>query len=326
MRDRPANGLELAARLRERDLSAAPAVLNLLESADEASRAQAGELQAALSPRILGGEAGGHVIGVTGPPGVGKSTLLGTLVAAWRQAGRTVAVLAVDPSSKRSGGALLGDRLRIAGTGVGGDARFIRSMAARERSGGLAPATRAATQTLAVAFDIVVVETVGVGQSETEIGDLADTVAVVLQPGSGDGLQFLKAGLMEIPDLLVVAKADLGAKAQAALHDARAALRSAGAGDTQALAVSALPPGSGIDELIAALDAHRAALDLTARRLRARRLGALADFISEYGEQGLRALGGRNGAERLLAAQSPDLDGATLVGALTQQAGVGERE
>ena len=176
------SGSELAARLRERDVSVAPAVLNLLEDASRREEAQ--DLLVALGPGALGGEAPGHIVGVTGPPGVGKSTLLGALVAAWRGAGRTVAVLAVDPSSKRSGGALLGDRIRIAGPGVGGPGRFIRSMAARERVGGLAPATRAAAQVLAVAFDVVVVETVGVGQSETEVAELADTVAVVVQPGA----------------------------------------------------------------------------------------------------------------------------------------------
>jgi LAO/AO transport system kinase len=312
------SGTELAARLRERDVSVAPAVLNLLE--DASRREEARELLVALGPGALGGEAPGHIVGVTGPPGVGKSTLLGALVAAWRGAGRTVAVLAVDPSSKRSGGALLGDRIRIAGPGVGGPGRFIRSMAARERVGGLAPATRAAAQVLAVAFDVVVVETVGVGQSETEVAELADTVVVVVQPGAGDALQFLKAGLMEVPDLLVVAKADVGAAAQTTLGEAQAALHLLGADDTAALAVSALPPGTGIGELVQALDDHRARIDAGARRLATRRAGALADFISEYGAQGLRAVGGRRSAERILIAQSPDLDGHSLVEILALQA------
>ena len=312
------SGSELAARLRERDVSVAPAVLNLLEDASRRDEAQ--DLLVALGPGALGGEAPGHIVGVTGPPGVGKSTLLGALVAAWRGAGRTVAVLAVDPSSKRSGGALLGDRIRIAGPGVGGPGRFIRSMAARERVGGLAPATRAAAQVLAVAFDVVVVETVGVGQSETEVAELADTVVVVVQPGAGDALQFLTAGLMEVPDLLVVAKADVGAAAQTTLGEAQAALHLLGADDTAALAVSALPPGAGITELAQALDDHRARIDTGARRLATRRAGALADFISEYGAQGLRAVGGRRSAERILVAQSPALDGHTLVEILAAQA------
>jgi LAO/AO transport system kinase len=310
------SGAELAARLRERDAGVAPAVLNLLE--DGSRRSEARELVVALGPAALGGEAPGHIVGVTGPPGVGKSTLLGALVAAWREAGRTVAVLAVDPSSKRSGGALLGDRIRIAGAAPGGPGRFIRSMAARERIGGLAPATRSAAQVLAVAFDVVVVETVGVGQSETEIADLADTVVVVVQPGAGDALQFLKAGLMEVPDLLVVAKADMGATAQATLGEARAALHLLGADDTAALTVSALPPTSGIPELIEALDSHRAHLDVPERRLQSRRRGALADFISEYGERGLRSIGGRRAAERLLSAEKPETDGQSLVESLAR--------
>jgi LAO/AO transport system kinase len=318
LRGKALSASELAGRLRDRDVSVAPAVLNLLE--DASRRAEARDLLVALGPGALGGEAPGHIVGVTGPPGVGKSTLLGALVAAWRASDRTVAVLAVDPSSKRSGGALLGDRIRIAGPAVGGPGRFIRSMAARERVGGLAPATRAAAQALAVAFDIVVVETVGVGQSETEVAELADTVVVVVQPGAGDALQFLKAGLMEVPDLLVVAKADVGAAAQTTLGEAQAALHLLGADETAALAVSALPPGAGIAELAQALDDHRARIDASARRLATRRAGALADFISEYGAQGLRAVGGRRGAERILIAQSPELDGHSLVEILAAQA------
>ncbi|MFL5905044.1 MAG: hypothetical protein ACJ76Q_14730, partial [Solirubrobacteraceae bacterium] len=200
---------DLGRRLRERDLSAAPAVLNLVENRAPAGREEVATLLHEVSPAVLGDEAPGHVIGLTGPPGVGKSSLLGELVAAWRRSGRTVAVLAVDPTSRRSGGALLGDRARIP-SDPGDRGVFIRSTAAGERLGGLAPATRAAAQALAAAFDLVVIETVGVGQSETEVADVADTVAVVVQPGSGDVLQFLKAGIMEIPDLLVVTKADLG--------------------------------------------------------------------------------------------------------------------
>ena len=142
---------DLAERLAARDLSAAPAALNLIEN--RTKRAESAALLEALAAR---GEAPAHVVGVTGPPGAGKSTLLSALTQEWRGRGRTVAVLAVDPSSKRSGGALLGDRARItydpADRGI-----FIRSMAAGERLGGLAPATRAAAQALAHAFDVVVI-------------------------------------------------------------------------------------------------------------------------------------------------------------------------
>jgi LAO/AO transport system kinase len=313
------NGAELGARLRDGDLAAAPAALNLLESRSPADREQASALLAEVAPGRLGGEAPGHVVGVTGPPGAGKSTLLGALAAAWRADGRTVAVLAVDPSSKRSGGALLGDRARIdadpADRGLD-----IRSTAAGERIGGLAPATRAAAQALAAAFDVVVIETVGVGQSETDVAEAADTIAVVVQPGSGDALQFLKSGIMEIPDVLVVTKADLGLVAQRALSDLRSALRSLGAGATEVVPVSSLAPVQGVDALVAALDAHRARLDLGATRTRARRAGALADFVAEHGERGLRAVGGRRAAERWLAEQDAGRSGPELVAALEARA------
>jgi LAO/AO transport system kinase len=314
----PADGDQLAVRLKQRDLSAAAAVLNLVESRSPDSRAQTARLLSAVAPSQLGGEAPAHIVGVTGPPGVGKSSLLSRLVAAWRAQERSVAVLAVDPSSRRSGGSLLGDRARIEvdprDHGV-----FIRSTAAGGRLGGLAPATRAAAGALSAAFDVVVIETVGVGQSETEVADVADTVAVVVQPGSGDVLQFLKAGIMEVPDVLVVTKADLGRVATRAVADLRAALRALG-GDTAVLSVSSAPPPSGIEELIDALDQHRATLDLPARRLRARRLHALGDFAAENGERGLRALGGRRAAERWLGDQDPELDVPSLVHALEENA------
>jgi LAO/AO transport system kinase len=293
-------------------------VLNLVESRAPRDREAVAALLRAVSPAALGGEAGGHVVGVTGPPGAGKSSLLSELCRVWRAAGRSVAVLAVDPSSKRSGGSLLGDRARIAfdpeDRGL-----FIRSTAAGDRLGGLAPATRAAAQALASAFDVVVIETVGVGQSETEVGEVADTVAVIVQPGSGDVLQFLKSGIMEIPDVLVITKADLGDLALRARRDLSAALRSAGSRDTKVVAVSSISPATGIDELVEALDAHRATLDVGARRVAARRAGALADFMVEHGERGLREIGGRRAAVAALAEQDPGADAPTLLAALEQR-------
>jgi LAO/AO transport system kinase len=243
-------------------------------------------------------------------------------VAAWRRQGRSVAVLAVDPTSRRSGGALLGDRARIE-VDPGDRAVFVRSTAAGGRVGGLAAPTRAAAGALAVAFDVVVIETVGVGQSETEVADVADTVAVVVQPASGDVLQFLKAGIMEVPDVLVVAKADLEAAARRAVSDLRAALQSLGATDTTVVPVSSVPPPTGIEQLVEALDAHRDSLDVPARRLRARRMHALADFLAEHGERGLRALGGRRAAEQFLAQQDRGLDVPALQRALEQRAVAG---
>jgi LAO/AO transport system kinase len=308
---------ELGRRLRGRDLTAAPAVLNLVEN--RIRRGEVADLLREVSPAALGDEAPGHLVGVTGPPGAGKSTLLSALVAEWRGRGRSVAVLAVDPSSKRSGGSLLGDRARIehdpSDPGV-----FIRSTAAGGQLGGLAPATRAAAQALAAAFDVVVIETVGVGQSETDVAELADTVAVIVQPGSGDVLQFLKAGIMEIPDVLVVTKSDLGQVAMRALRDLRAALRSVGARDTTVVLVSGLPPVQGVGELVDVMDAHRASLDVGERRLAARRHAALADFHAEHGERGLRALGGRRTALRWLGEQDPRLDVPALVAALEEHA------
>ncbi len=300
-------GEELGRRLREGDLGAAPAVLNLVENSSPAHRDEIVALMQEVSPAALGGEAPAHVVGVTGPPGGGKSSLLAELIREWRADGRSVAVLAVDPSSKRSGGALLGDRARIA-VDPGDRGVFVRSMAAGGRLGGLAPATRAAAHALAAAFDIVVIETVGVGQSETEVAEVADTVAVVVQPGSGDVLQFLKSGIMEIPDVLVVTKADLGKVALRSRRDLTSALRSLGERETRVVAVSSIAPAQGLPELVEALNDHRARLDVPARRLAARRASALADFTAEHGDKGLRALGGRRTALKLLGGQDEALD------------------
>ena len=307
------DGATIGSRLRGGDRSAAAAACNLVEN--RRAREEIAALLAELAPARLGGEALAHIVGVTGPPGAGKSTLLSALLREWRTRGRTVAVLAVDPSSKRSGGALLGDRARIE-FDPADDGLFIRSMAAGERLGGLAPATRAAAQALSVAFDVVVIETVGVGQSETEVAEASDTVAVIVQPGSGDALQFIKSGIMEIPDVLVVTKADLGKIAVRAQRDLRAALRSLGARETPVIAVSSVHPVSGVDELVDALDAHRERIDVHERRVAARRLGALADFLAEHGERGLRGLGGRRAAQRWLGEQDPELDQPGLMAAL----------
>ena len=316
-----ADGAGLGARLRARDLSAAPATLNLLESTAPGDLEQASALLREVSPAALGGEAPGHVIGVTGPPGAGKSTLLSALLHSWREQRRSVAMLAVDPSSRQSGGSLLGDRARIEFDPTDREI-FIRSTAAGERLGGLSWATRSAAQALAAAFDVVVIETVGVGQAETEIAEVADTVAVIVQPGGGDVLQFLKAGIMEIPDVLVVTKADLGQVAMSALRDVNASLRSLGKRSTRTVAVSSLPPPKGMDELVQGFAQHWLELnrddrrELTERRLQGRRAAALTDFAVEHGERGLRALGGRRAILALLGKQDPGMDVPALVAAL----------
>jgi LAO/AO transport system kinase len=286
--------------LREGDRSAAPAALNVIEDRSPRGRDQARALlaEAGTEPRS-------HLVGLTGPPGAGKSSLLSALIPLWRGSGRSVAVLAVDPSSKVSGGSLLGDRVRIQHDPKD-DGILIRSTAAGTRLGGLAEATRDAAQALAAAFDVVVVETVGVGQSETDVAELCDTIAVIVQPGSGDTLQFLKAGIMEVPDVLVVTKADMGDAAMRARRDLAAALRTVGSRDTPVVAVSSLPPPSGVEELVNALDKHRASLDIDAARARMRRLAALSHFTAEHGEHGLRAVGGRRAAQQLLAKEGAD--------------------
>jgi LAO/AO transport system kinase len=315
----PQDPADLGRRLGERDRSAAPAALNLIEDRSPGGRRKTMELLAGVAPAAVGGELDAHLVGVTGPPGAGKSSLLSALVDVWRKRGRTVAVLAVDPSSKRSGGSLLGDRVRI-DHDPKDDGVLIRSTAAGGRLGGLAAPTREAVDALAAAFDVVVVETVGVGQSETDVEEVCDTVAVVVQPGSGDTLQFIKAGIMEVPDVLVVTKADLGDAAMRARRDLHQALRALGSQDVPVLAVSSVPPPSGIDELADALDAHRASLDLSARRVRARRLAALREYVAEHGEGALRALGGRRAAEAFLAGQDESASVGELLEALGNKA------
>jgi LAO/AO transport system kinase len=198
----------------------------------------------------------GDVLGLTGPPGVGKSTLTNTLIRQARDDGRTVGVIAVDPSSRHSGGALLGDRTRLKtdpdDTGV-----FIRSMAARDRLGGLSDHAVASIVLMRAVYDLTIVESVGVGQSEGDIADVADTVLLLIQPGSGDSLQFMKAGIMELPDIVAVTKADMGEAARRAAADVAGAMTLADPSrdDTTVLLVSATS-GVGIETLVATLVAR----------------------------------------------------------------------
>ena len=224
----------------------------------------------------LGERAGrAWVVGVTGVPGSGKSTLVDALLGAWLAQGRSIAVVAIDPSSPISGGAVLGDRIRMGGNAA--DARvFVRSFSARGELGGLSRAACAAVDCFdACGFDRVVVETVGTGQSETRIVGLADTRIVVCPPGLGDDVQAIKAGTLEIADVLAVSKGDLPLAAQTA-REMREMLalrrRAEGAWLPRVVVVSALAK-SGLDELGAALDAHR---DAAGTGLRLRRGGAAA--------------------------------------------------
>jgi LAO/AO transport system kinase len=278
------------------------AALNLIEDQRAERRPEIEHVLEALESQQQA-----HVVGITGPPGVGKSTLTSALIQEWRARGKTVGVVAVDPSSKRSGGALLGDRARIrynfADQGV-----FVRSMAAGEQLGGLARATQAAVQVLSAAYDLVVVETVGVGQSETDVEDIADSIVFVVQPGSGDTLQFMKSGIMEIPDLLVVNKADQEKLARRASIDLKGTLtyREIRPGDWEprVLRTSSLT-GEGIAALADAIQEHAAYLQnrgLAKIRGEKGRRWALTSYARWVGEAGIEKAGGRAALVNALAA------------------------
>jgi len=276
--------------VRGADRQAVARALNLAEDRRPEARRELASLLELL------GDAGGPRIGVTGPPGVGKSSLLSSLGHALRARDLSVGVVAVDPSSARTGGALLGDRARMT---FDADDRglFVRSLATAGEGGGLARAAADAVQILSAGFDRTFLETTGVGQSETAVEHAVDTVLLVVQPGGGDLLQFIKAGVMEIPDVFVVGKSDQGAVAErtfADLKSAIASLRAAGVAlEAPVLSVSA-HDGTGVDALIDALDAHAARLapTLSERRLRAAAARALGELLRLHGERGVAALGG----------------------------------
>ncbi|MFG2894281.1 methylmalonyl Co-A mutase-associated GTPase MeaB [Streptomyces sp. NPDC048248] len=243
-------------------------LISLVEGASPELR----EVMAALAP--LTGNA--YVVGLTGSPGVGKSTTASALVTAYRKAGKRVGVLAVDPSSPFSGGALLGDRVRMSDH-ASDPGVYIRSMATRGHLGGLAWAAPQAIRVLdAAGCDVVLVETVGVGQSEVEIASQADTSVVLLAPGMGDGIQAAKAGILEIGDVYVVNKADRdGADATAReLNHMLGLGESRAPGDWRPPIVKTVAArGEGVDEMVEALEKHRAWMeerDVLAQRRRSR--------------------------------------------------------
>jgi len=246
-----------------------------------------------------------HVVGVTGPPGAGKSTLVSALISALRKAQKTVGVIAVDPSSPLSGGALLGDRVRMqqhaTDPGV-----FIRSMASRGHPGGLARAAWEAGVVLdAMGFDMLLVETVGVGQGEIDVMDLAHTTAVVCPPGAGDEVQAIKAGLLEIADVLVLNKADLPGAEQTQRHLEAMLQHAAASGWTRPLLRTIAAREEGAPELVQALAAHRAHLEASGglalvERKRARR--PFLERVREHVASGLEtALASGPEARALLA-------------------------
>ncbi len=236
------------------------------------------------------------VIGLTGPPGVGKSTLTGALARRLRTRGETVGVIAVDPSSRASGGALLGDRTRIV-SGPADPGLFVRSMAARSRLGGLAEAAFPAAVLMRALFGRVLVESVGTGQSETEIAECADLVVLCLQPGAGDALQFMKAGVMEVPDMVLVTKGDLGPASVRAAAEARGALALAAGAEVPVAVVSAVD-GAGVDAALEAIEARGRQLAscgaLGARRGGQVRAFSRARLVDSFGTEGWRALAARD--------------------------------
>jgi LAO/AO transport system kinase len=306
------------------DNAAVSRALNLVEDRRAESQTRVTELLAALKNAARA--TAGHRVGLTGPPGVGKSTLTSALARGLRRRGRTAGVVAVDPSSLRSGGSLLGDRVRMSFDPTD-EGLFVRSLATAGEVGGLAYAANSAVRVLAAAYDVVVVETTGVGQSEIDIVHVADTVVLVIQPGGGDVLQFLKAGIMEIPDILVVNKADHEELAQRAVSDLRGALqtaRAAGAGGGQdadwetPIVPTSATKGTGIDELIDTLDEHRKHLGATlaARRRQGEVQWGLDLFSRKHGEHGVSTLGG---TEQLTARAERELDGGETPLSLCEQ-------
>jgi LAO/AO transport system kinase len=312
----------LAQRLLARDRSAVAPALNLADDQRAAERAAARTLLATLETKVLLG--GAPRLGLTGAPGAGKSTLLDALVRRHRARGETVGIVAVDPSSRRSGGALLGDRVRVR-SAANDPGVFFRSLAARESLGGLSDAARAATTIMAAAFDVVIVETVGVGQSEGDVADLVDTLVFVAQPAAGDTVQFLKAGVLELPDVLAVNKADLGALAEKTARELESALALGEKSD-----VSWVPPvvlvsardNTGIEALEAAIARHRAHLAmgdaLAAKRRRGRDAWLTAVLARRYGSYGLEALGGTPALAARLAS-APDAPGFAFELALAEE-------
>ncbi|MCH9671876.1 MAG: methylmalonyl Co-A mutase-associated GTPase MeaB [Gammaproteobacteria bacterium] len=290
---------ELAASVADGARSAVARALNLLDD----SRSSAASRQRTLFSTLTLPEQrlGAHIVGFTGPPGAGKSTLISSLIAAWREQSLSVGVIAADPSSPLSGGALLGDRLRM--RVADDDAHvFIRSVANRGSYGGLTPELLPMAVVMCAAFDRVVIETVGVGQREVDVAFAVDTTCLVVQPGAGDNVQYLKAGIMEIPDLLVVTKADLGPIAERARNELMSSVMGH---EVPVLSTSAVD-GRGIGELRQALNvqhhdllAHGA---LENKRRRAQAYWLVSRIREEFGRYGLARVGGADAlAEELVA-------------------------
>jgi LAO/AO transport system kinase len=256
----PSAGSDLSARVRAGNRSAIARAISIVEAGDEDGRK--------LLRALHDGTGRARLFGITGAPGVGKSTLVGALIAELRKRRQSVAVIAVDPTSPITGGAILGDRVRMTQHGSD-DGVFIRSLASRSGSGGLSLATSRAAQVLdAAGFENIIIETVGAGQSDIDVSDVADITAVVCAPGLGDDVQAMKAGLLEVADVLVVNKADDPLAAVTANQlESMLTLRKA-AGRSVPVLKTAAREAAGIPELA---DALEQAFSETDRRSRAHR-------------------------------------------------------
>lgn len=260
----------LAERVQGGERRALARVISLIENGDPSVRSVMKE----LTPLARGS----RIIGLTGPPGAGKSTVTGALIKAFRSQDLTVAVLAVDPSSPFSGGALLGDRVRMADHATD-PGTYIRSMASRGQLGGLAAATPQAVRALDCAgFDVILIETVGVGQAEVEIASAADSTLLLCVPGMGDSIQAAKAGVLEIADVLVVNKADRP-DTQATVRDLRNMVALSNAEWKPPIVTTTGTTGEGVDELVRQLDRHWDWLGTSGERDR-RRLARARDEVT----------------------------------------------
>ncbi len=282
MRRSAASVPDLVERARSGDARAVARLISLVEDASPLLR----EVMAGLAPYT--GNA--QIVGITGSPGVGKSTSTSALVTELRKAGKRVGVLAVDPSSPFSGGALLGDRIRMQDHALDKDV-YIRSMASRGHLGGLSWSTPQALRVLdAAGCDVVLVETVGVGQSEVEIAGLADTTLVLLAPGMGDGVQAAKAGILEIGDVYVVNKADRDG-AEQVRRELRTMISLADRPEGSwkpPIVLTVAQVGQGVVEVVEAIDEHRAWME-SSGELERRRVRRARDEIEAIALTSLRA-------------------------------------
>jgi len=286
---------ELVQGITRTDRSAIAAALNLIDDRRPDKQNDIAELFAALE--TTGPYEKGHVVGITGPPGAGKSSLASVLAEQWLNEGLTVGIIAIDPSSPFSGGALLGDRLRM--TRANPDkGLFIRSLSSQGEKGGLSPKTWPMSRVLVAGYDIVIIETVGVGQSEFDVAQIADTTCLVVQPGSGDTIQFLKAGIMEVPDLFAVNKADFGQIVTNTADELRLALPEDGNGESWHVGVEVVSAThhTGINNLATTIRAHREWLEsngnLETSRKAAEAAWGIKRLLEQFGQFGIDKLGG----------------------------------